>query len=382
MTSNSTRLMITILAVAMVLTMSTAPSAESKRLFSMWQPHQSTPEELLRSAAYAGNMQEVQRLLAQGTPVDARDKEGWTPLMWAQVGEQAEVIELLLAKGADVNAKDRAGHTALHQAALAGRVIAVKVLLAHGAEVESLNRSGFSPLMDASLYGRTVAVELLLAHGADPNAISANGYTAVSLAEKKGHRNIAMLLVANGADPNLQGKRLRAALTAASSRTRGPSRVRLAGHMRNPEVLESLCQECLSRQGDTQVKLVSGAEADMNGKLVAWCRQNALGQGRDARQLRQDQGNGTAERLTTTTRMHKGGSRDLLRQAIDTWEQIQAKYPDAQKRMRALSRKGVSPEKLSSKEPLLQKAMGIWMSLQNEHPELVAQLMNMAGMGR
>jgi ankyrin repeat protein len=373
-----------VVAMAMVLTLSISSSAESTRLFSAWQPHRSTPDELLRSAAYEGNIREVQRLLASGTPVDAPDKEGWTPLMWAQAGEQAGVMELLLTRGAEVNAQDRSGHTALHQAALAGRVIAVKVLLAHGAEAESVNRSGCSPLMDASLYGRTVTVELLLAYGADPNVVNVNGHTAVSLAEQRGHRHVAMLLVANGADPHLQSKRLRTALAGMHSRTRGPSGVRLAGYMRNPEILEDLCQECLSGHAGTQVKLVSAAEADMNGKLVAWCRQNGLGLGRDATQPRQDRGSGTGEDHLTpaTAGMHKGGSTDLLRQAIETWAQIQAKHAHTHQRMRELSARGMSLEKLSSKEPLLQKAMAIWSSLQSEHPELVTQLMSLAGMGR
>jgi len=272
----------------------------------------------------------------------------------------------------------------LHQASLAGRVTAAKVLLAHGAAVESVNRSGYSPLMDASLYGRTVAVELLLAHGADPNAISINGHTAVSLAEQKGHRHVAMLLVANGADPQLQARKLRAALAGMGSRTRGPSGVRLAGYMRNPEILEDLCRECLSGEAGRQVKLVSATETDMNGKLVAWCRQNGFGQGRDATRPRQDRANGIGEDRLIDSNAGKGtgGSTDLLRQAIETWSQLQSKRPDALQRMRDLSAKGLYREKVSSKEPLLQKAVAIWMSLQTEHPALVTQLMSLAGMAR
>ena len=379
-----TNLVMTICAMAIVLTMSTSSFSESPRCFSMRQPHKSTPEELLRSAAYEGNIREVQRLLAQGTAVDARDKEGWTPLIWAQAGEQPEVVELLLAKGADINAKDHMGCTALHQAALAGRVLVMRVLLARGAAVENISRAGYTPLMDAALYGRTVPVELLLAHGADPNAVNINGRTAVSLAETKGHRHVALLLVVNGADPHLQGKRLRAALAGLNCRTRGPSRMRLAGYMRNPEVLEDLCQECLSRQTNTQITLVAGEAVDMNGRLAAWCRRNGVGQGRDARRFPQDFGDGKVEvRVPRATGgLQKDSSIHLLRQAIETWEQIQAKYPDAHMHMRELLGRGAAVDQLSGKDPLLQKALDIWTTIQREHPELMAHLMSMAGLGR
>jgi ankyrin repeat protein len=375
----STSVVVTVLLVAVALVLSAPSSAESQRLFSMWQPHKCTPEELLRSAAFDGNIRKIKLLLAQGTAVDTRDKEGWTPLMWAQAGEQVEAIKLLLARGADINAKNDMGFTALHQAAVAGRDLALKVLLSHGSEVDSVSRSGYTPLMDAAVYGRAITVELLLAHGADPNAISVNGHTAVSLAEKKSHRNVAVLLVANGADPQLQARRLQRALAEMHTRTRGPSRVRLAGHMRQPEVLEDLCRQCQSRQADTGVTLISQADNDIRSKLLTWCRQSDLGRDTVTQGARRT----SEDRLASANKaIRHDNSMHLLRQAVETWEQIQAKYPDTHRRMRDLSRKGMSLDKLRHKEPLLQRAMDIWMSLRSEHPELMSQLMRMVGMER
>lgn len=375
---------IIVIAVVSFLTLSTYASAESTRLFSVWQPHKSSSDELLRSAAYDGNLVEIRRLLSQGTPVDARDKEGWTPLIWAQAGDRPDAIALLLERGADINAKDRMGCTALHQAAIAGRVEAMNVLLERGADVEAVNRTGYTALMDASHYGRTVAVELLLAHGADPNAVNVQGNTAASLAEAQGHRNVALLLIANGADPYLQSKRLQSAISGMSSRSKGPARVRMVGLMRNTQVLEDLCERCRAQQSDSRVKFVSDdRSADLNAKLADWCRQSGLGLGKDSQEGRRQ----VARDRSEATQIYASGTRNrsdssyLLQEAIETWEQLQTKYPDAEKRLRELSRKGISPESLTAKEPLLKRAMGIWLSLKNEHPDLAAQLMNMAGLG-
>ncbi len=228
-----------------------------------------------------------------------------------------------------------------------------------------------------------MAVELLLAGGADPNAISTKGDTAVSLAEKRGHKNVAMLLVANGADPNLQGKRLQAALAKSGSRSAGPTRVRLAGQMRNPEVLESLCHECLSQEADANLRLISGQRPDSHSRLAAWCQKRGIKNGSETRAFEQASGNARLSEAVPGTVSGKNGSASyLIREAIATWEQLQAKYPHADKRLRDLSRKGISPDTLARKEPLVQKAMQIWMSLQSEHPDLAAQLLSIAGMSR
>ena len=62
------------------------------------------------AAARAGDLDAIERHLASGVAVDAKDPErGGTPLMWAAVTGRAEAIELLIRRGADVNAVDRDG---------------------------------------------------------------------------------------------------------------------------------------------------------------------------------------------------------------------------------------------------------------------------------
>ena len=45
-------------------------------------------------------------LLEQGADIEAKDKDGWTPLIKAAYNGQKEVVQLLMEKGAIVEATD------------------------------------------------------------------------------------------------------------------------------------------------------------------------------------------------------------------------------------------------------------------------------------
>jgi outer membrane protein assembly factor BamB len=98
-------------------------------------PSTGDPGEALREAARAGDLAQIESLLAAGAPVDAPARYGQTPLYLAADKGHLEAVRRLVEAGADVNVRDgffRASPLAL---ALSGEHYeVVRYLLDHGAE--------------------------------------------------------------------------------------------------------------------------------------------------------------------------------------------------------------------------------------------------------
>ena len=90
--------------------------------------------QMLLQATEAGDIVQMQALLAKGAEVNARNAHGWTPLHVAAAGGDPAVIALLLQHGADVHAQSHIGTTPLDNATTrGGRQAVIDLLLAHGA---------------------------------------------------------------------------------------------------------------------------------------------------------------------------------------------------------------------------------------------------------
>jgi len=90
--------------------------------------------QVLLQATEAGDIVQMQALLAKGAEVNARNAHGWTPLHVAAAGGDPAVIALLLKHGADVHAQSHIGTTPLDNATTrGGRQAVIDLLLAHGA---------------------------------------------------------------------------------------------------------------------------------------------------------------------------------------------------------------------------------------------------------
>ena len=156
------------------------------------------PSVGIHQAAKDGNIKAVKKHLAAGTDVNAKQKDGFTPLHLAAFTDRMEVVDLLIKNGANVNAKDNVGGTPLHPATAAGHKETVELLITNGADVNAKDKHDITSLHFSSTQGHKEIVKLLIAKGADVNAKSNNGETPLGWAIRANHLEIADLLRKQG----------------------------------------------------------------------------------------------------------------------------------------------------------------------------------------
>lgn len=127
------------------------------------------PLSELLTAVTAQDPTTVQRLLAQGAPLNVPMPGQGTALMVAVRQQQAAMVELLLAAGADVHVSSRGDGNALIIAAQRGDLAMAKRLLQAGADVNAVVLADETALINASYRGDMAMVQLLLDAGAQIN---------------------------------------------------------------------------------------------------------------------------------------------------------------------------------------------------------------------
>ena len=143
-------------------------------------------------------------LMDRVADINAKDKNGETPLFLPVAEGHTAVAKLLIDKGADVNAKKEGGWTPLHLAVLKGHTDTAKLLIAKGADVNARTNDGMTPLHAAAGQGHTEVVKLLIDSGADANAKNKGGQTPLDYAQQNGHDGIVALLLARSRDTTLE----------------------------------------------------------------------------------------------------------------------------------------------------------------------------------
>lgn len=115
----------------------------------------------LHFAALNGNEEILEQLLLAGGNGDAKDFDGWTPLMYAVQRGDKETALLLTRVGADVNRADNFGLTALAHAAHSGSSSLVRTLIDLGADCTIQDQSQRTPLYYAQASGHTEAAKII-----------------------------------------------------------------------------------------------------------------------------------------------------------------------------------------------------------------------------
>ncbi|MDH4063794.1 MAG: ankyrin repeat domain-containing protein [Acidobacteriota bacterium] len=176
-------------AVMVSALMSAVPMAQSGRA-------------VVTSAAEAGDLAQVRRLLRDGADVNAALGDGTTALHQAAMRGDADMVDVLVYAGANVKATTRlGGYTPLHLASQRGHAVVIDRLVKAGADPNQATATGTTPLMFAAASGHVDAVKQLVAHKADLNATElASDQTALMFAAAFERPEVVKLLVEVGAD--------------------------------------------------------------------------------------------------------------------------------------------------------------------------------------
>ncbi|WP_422135608.1 ankyrin repeat domain-containing protein [Endozoicomonas sp. ALD040] len=139
------------------------------------------PDQTFYLACLNGDLDQVERSLAEGVNVNAVMTNGLTALMLASGWGHTDVVERLINAGVNLNAALSDGTTTLFIAAQMGHTYCVKLLIEAEANLNVRASDGATPLAIAIKMGNTDSMKLLI------NAEAKLGTEAVKETKEKLH---------------------------------------------------------------------------------------------------------------------------------------------------------------------------------------------------
>ncbi|MDE1151972.1 MAG: ankyrin repeat domain-containing protein [Micavibrio sp.] len=210
------------------------------------------------------------RLIAEGVDVDARDKNGWTPLLRAAFFGRTALIQPLIDAGADIHAVEAKtdsnyGANALILCSMKGHTAIAETLLAAGAKIDAANDCQATALHFATWCPATM--KCLLAHGAPLDAQNKWGMTPLMcVARDTDSIECLDILLKAGADLMLIDNESKNALDHADGNMRNVSQVMrvpliMAHRRREKELLEA--EERRRQDIDEAARSISVTQKDV-----------------------------------------------------------------------------------------------------------------------
>lgn len=187
-------------------------------------PAEAAQYQGLHAAAWRGDGAKIERLVAAGANLNARDAHGRTPLHVATFAGQRGAIRALARSGADLNLLENDRYDGVTIAAVADDEETLRVLLSLGASAKQVtSRYDGTALIAAAHLGHDGVVRQLIAAGAPLDHVNNLHWTAVIEAIVLGnggprHQATLKALLDAGASPNLTDRQGQSPLQLARSR--------------------------------------------------------------------------------------------------------------------------------------------------------------------
>ncbi len=132
------------------------------------------------------------------TKINKQDQNGSTPLHWAVIKRNKNLISLLLSKKAKINNSDKEGNTPLHIASINNFLIIAEHLIKNGAKLNKKNKQGWTSLHQASFMGYQTMCKLLIKNNAKTDIKtnkSHGGMMPIHLTAQKGQLKTLEILL-------------------------------------------------------------------------------------------------------------------------------------------------------------------------------------------
>ncbi len=157
----------------------------------------------LHMAVYKKSLQAARELMVAGADLNLKDNQGAAALHLAcSVEDNSKVVEELIQAGAEINPRTKDGETPFHFAIATNDQASIDLLIAAKADIEAKDKAGNAPLLGAVGFGNQALIRTLIQAGASTEVKTETRHPLLHLAVVKQGLGVVRLLIEAQVNPN------------------------------------------------------------------------------------------------------------------------------------------------------------------------------------